>query len=153
RAEVRGVLAPTLNVRVFRHLAAEWRQRLVFLLSRDLEVMSGHELVRDQRRREEQIALAQLRAVEVIRADRIGRRRDLVVAERRSLLELRIEPLHAVRRFRRAGEEARHLRLDAADVRYQPRRDLLRRLREETAVGLQEAAELGQRAAEADLLA
>src|SRR5262249_45418568 len=95
-----GIFAPAFDVGGVEILAAKRRQVVILLLPRDLKVMAGNELVRDERRCEKQIALVQPRSVVVVVADGIRRGRLLVVAERDAAFERRIESTNVVARFR-----------------------------------------------------
>ena len=82
--QARGILRPAFGVRVERKRTrqpAECRQRLILELQRNLEVMSGHELVIDDGHRENERAILEARAIEAILTRGIARRRRLVVTE------------------------------------------------------------------------
>src|SRR5258708_3205548 len=134
-------------------LAAECWKGFVLFLPRDLEVMTGNQLVAHQAGGEEEIALAQLRTVLVAVSDRVGGCRCLVEAERHRALEMRIETLHVLERLGEAGEVLRDVRRDLANVAREPRPFILGRAGEEARVRAQTGSELPLRPMESELVA
>src|SRR5205085_7964705 len=65
-AECGGVFAPTFDKGCVEILATKWWKILVLLLTRDLEMVAGNEVMRDELRRDWQIALIESRSVVVV---------------------------------------------------------------------------------------
>lgn len=146
-SESGAVLTPAFHEGGVERLPAKSRQGRILRLQRNLEVMTGNELMQHQRCGEDQIPLAQLRPVVVVVAHRIGRRRRLVVAERHAGLARRVEALDIVRRSRSGSEELRDGGLHFSDRLRQAAPDFLRRLRVKPGVVSQHLVELCMTAA------